>query len=110
MNTEMSIVLSDVEMLQSLLENIPARLLPVEVVSGNGIVYTLSVIEARYADVPYEVIDTLSLQILDKENIGRYCSVNDHENTITLPCVTENWKQVDGVTSWTIVMYTLEAV
>lgn len=109
MNTEMLTVLSDISMLSSLLENIPAHLLPVEVVSKNGIVYTLSTIEARYADVPYEVIDTLSLEILDKENIGRYCSVNDHENVITLPCVTENWKQVGGITSWTIVMYTLEA-
>ena len=95
-------------MLMSILEAVPSEVLPPEIVSDNGIVYVKSTLECSRYDLPFECIDDVCIDILDKENIGRYCPINDHENVVTLPFVTEKWRVEDKHTRWTITMYTLK--
>jgi hypothetical protein len=110
METEMLTLLKDCKMLQALLDNVPSHLLPVEIVSGNGIVYTLAVLEVSRYKLDFDCIDSVSEDILDTENINRYCPVNDHANVVKLPHVTERWNiDAEGYTKWVITMYILNS-
>jgi len=107
MNDEMLMMVQDSIMLEELLNNIPSNLLPPEIVSDNGIVYDKATLEVSRFNLPYECIDEVTLDILSKENIGLYCSVNNHNNVVKLPHVTENWHIEEECTRWVITMYVL---
>jgi hypothetical protein len=107
MNAEMLMILDDIPMLEALLNQVPYRLLPPEIVSNGGIVYELSLVECSVFNLPFECIEDESQTILEKESIGMYCPVNNSSNVIKLPYSTENWRVEDEYTRWVISIYTL---
>jgi hypothetical protein len=95
------------KVLQSILDNVPSEFLPHRVTTKHGLEFVLSTIDCAEYGLPYELIEEVSAKLVEQVS---GIMVRDGGLVVTMPHVTEQWRQEDDTTGWKINLYTVEDV